>query len=108
MPASCRLGVLAAWLLGACTSTTMTVQQPPPSPAASDPTSGCQRALSHVVALSVKAVGEGPTNAQRGEVIRRCMALGSARGSDCVLRLKRLAGRRGGEVRLATVWGCLR
>jgi hypothetical protein len=72
-----------------------------------DPTSGCQRALTRVIDLTVQATGAGPTDKQRGEVVRRCVEANSPRASGCVIELERLPGRRGGAVDLNPVWRCL-
>lgn len=73
-----------------------------------DPTSGCQRAMDRIVELSVKATGSGPTNEQRGEFLRRCVAAGTEPGCICIERLRRLPGRRGGTVKLAPAYRCLK
>jgi len=83
---------------------------PPPEQSAPrgtfDPNSGCQRALTHVIDLTIQATGAGPSNQQRGEVLRRCVAANSARASGCAMELQRLPGRRGGKVNLSPVWRC--
>jgi hypothetical protein len=85
-----------------------TFEQPATSPPRGtyDPSAGCQQALSHVLDLAIKTTGQGPTNSQRGEILRRCVEIGSDRGSHCVLALQRLPGQRGGLVGLGPVWTC--
>jgi hypothetical protein len=85
---------------------------PPPKHAASsetfDPSSGCQRALDHVIDLSAKATGAGPTLKQRSEFLSACAEARSLRASDCVLALRRLPGRRGGKVGMGPAMRCLK
>ena len=78
-----------------------------PSRESYDPSSGCQRALSHFIDLAVEATGNGPMDGQRGEFVRRCVAAASDRASGCVLELRRLPGRRGGRVGMQPIWACL-
>lgn len=97
-------------LMGCGTTNPEPVLPPPrqaPPRGTYDPSSGCQRALEHVIELSVGATGSGPTDAQRSSFVRRCVAASSGRASACVLQLRRLPGRRGGEVGLGPVWACL-
>jgi hypothetical protein len=100
----------AAVVAAACAKPTPAPLPPPtepPPPAAFDPSSGCQRALAHVVALSLRATGAGPSDRQRTLFLNRCVEARAPRGPECVLKLRSLPGRRGGEVGLGPALDCL-
>jgi len=111
-PMRCTLlMLLAAVLLSSCGPKNPDPILPPPERAPArgtfDPSSGCQKALDHVIELALQATGSGPTNAQRSNVVSRCVETASERASACVQQLPRLPGRRGGAVGLGPVWACL-
>lgn len=99
----------AVLLLGALLAACGPPPPPPPAPpkASYDPSGPCQRGLGHVIDLAVAATGAGPTDAQRSEYLRRCVAQATGRGIECVLSLRRLPGRRSGPVQMGPVWACL-
>ncbi len=101
---------VAALLGAACAHTPQPLPPPaaPPPPASVAPGPGCERALAHVVTLALRAIGEGPSNAQRSTFLERCAAAADpAKGTDCVLALRALPGRRGGSVGLEPALRCL-
>lgn len=104
-------GALLSFLCVGCGPKNPDAILPPPEESAPrgtyDPNSGCQKAMSHVIDLTVHATGAGPTNTQRGEFIRRCVEAANERGNHCILALKRLPGKRGGQANFTPAWRCL-